>query len=80
MPKPAESTPDIERERLQSAAANSNVIGLPESADDVDGEVSREAYDLYQQRGATDGHDIDDWMEAERRVRERRQRGTGPVS
>jgi hypothetical protein len=30
--------------------------------------IARKAYDLYQQRGWTDGHDLDDWFEAERIV------------
>jgi len=33
------------------------------------------AYDLYEQRGRIDGHDWEDWLEAERIVTQR-----GPVS
>jgi hypothetical protein len=39
---------------------------------DASDEVTREAYELYRQRGYIDGHDVDDWYEAERRVRQRR--------
>jgi hypothetical protein len=31
-------------------------------------DVARRAYDLYCSRGATDGHDIADWLEAERQL------------
>jgi hypothetical protein len=31
-------------------------------------EVRRKAYQLYEQRGKTDGHDIDDWLNAESQV------------
>ena len=36
-------------------------------------EIARRAYDLYQSRGAEDGRDVDDWLRAERELRERRQ-------
>ena len=33
--------------------------------------ISRIAYDLYEKRGKAHGHDIEDWLEAERIVMER---------
>jgi len=33
------------------------------------GEVARRAYDLYLERGCEHGHDVDDWLQAERDVR-----------
>ena len=27
--------------------------------------IRRRAYDLYEQRGRTDGHNVDDWLQAE---------------
>jgi Protein of unknown function (DUF2934) len=30
--------------------------------------VAAMAYALYEQRGRKDGHDLDDWLEAERRI------------
>ena len=32
--------------------------------------IARRAHELYIRRGATDGHDIDDWLEAERQLRD----------
>jgi hypothetical protein len=32
-------------------------------------DVERRAYELYEQRGREDGHDWDDWLEAEREIR-----------
>jgi hypothetical protein len=29
-------------------------------------EIARRAYELFEQRGGTHGHDIDDWLVAER--------------
>ena len=30
------------------------------------GEVAKIAYDLYVKRGKADGHDLDDWLQAEK--------------
>ena len=35
-----------------------------------DENVARRAYELYEQRGAGDGRDWDDWFEAERELRQ----------
>lgn len=31
-------------------------------------EIERRAYELYEARGRADGHDWDDWLEAEREL------------
>jgi hypothetical protein len=33
-------------------------------------EVELRAYDLYVERGGEDGHDVEDWLEAERQLLE----------
>jgi hypothetical protein len=38
-------------------------------------EVAQVAYELFERRGRTSGHDVEDWLEAERIVRERRSAG-----
>ena len=38
-------------------------------------EVARVAYELFERRGCEHGHDFEDWVEAERIVRERRRNG-----
>lgn len=32
---------------------------------DIQEEVRRRAFELYEQRGREDGHDLDDWLQAE---------------
>lgn len=32
----------------------------------VEQQIQQRAYQLYEQRGRTDGHDLDDWLRAER--------------
>ena len=31
-------------------------------------EIARVAYSIYEARGRSDGHDVDDWLEAEREL------------
>jgi len=31
-------------------------------------EIARKAYELFEQRGRTDGSDLDDWLQAEKMV------------
>lgn len=40
---------------------------------DINDEIARVAYELYEKRGAH-GHELEDWLEAERIVMERHER------
>jgi hypothetical protein len=37
----------------------------------TNGEVASRAYELFQLRGASDGGDVEDWLQAERELLER---------
>ena len=39
------------------------------SARVIDSDVARRAYDRYLARGGDHGHDVDDWLQAERELR-----------
>ena len=41
---------------------------------DLDSEIRQRAYELYEERGATAGHEYEDWLTAEREVLSRRNR------
>jgi Protein of unknown function (DUF2934) len=34
-------------------------------------DVAQRAYELFLSRGQTDGHDVEDWLEAERQLKEK---------
>jgi hypothetical protein len=38
-------------------------------------QIAEEAHAIYLNRGAADGHALDDWLEAERRLRNKRHGG-----
>ncbi len=39
----------------------------------ADGDIAARAYSLYLDRGRQDGHDVDDWLQAERELRTPRE-------
>ncbi|MBY0249160.1 MAG: DUF2934 domain-containing protein [Nitrospiraceae bacterium] len=47
----------------------------PEGADlSLQKEIALRAYELYLQRGGTDGHEVEDWLRAEREVLSKQDR------
>ena len=40
------------------------------SADVTGSDVARRSYELYLARGCAHGHDLDDWLQAERELRQ----------
>ena len=36
-----------------------------ESTSELQEQIRRRAYELYEQRGRNDGHDLNDWLQAE---------------
>ena len=64
----------------KSRHAESNVLTMPLAdspfaasrinPDVTDSDIARRAYERFLERGAEHGHDLDDWFEAERELRE----------
>jgi hypothetical protein len=44
------------------------------AAEDSEEEIRRRAYELYEARGRGDGHDLEDWLEAEAEITGRTER------
>jgi len=38
---------------------------VTKSTPDLQEQIRRRAYELYEQRGRDDGHELDDWLQAE---------------
>ena len=55
-------------ERAATAASRAPKA-LAQQTSVTNNDVARRAYDLYLARGREDGHDVDDWMQAERELR-----------
>lgn len=51
------------------AIATANDRGMKKTTQAVaPADVARRAYDLYLARGREDGHDVEDWLQAEREL------------
>ncbi len=44
------------------------------SPDDLEGKISRRAYQLYEEGGGVNGNDMDNWLKAEREILKERPR------
>ena len=47
-------------------------LAVMKSAPDLHEQIRRRAYELYEQRGSTDGHELGDWLQAESDVARRK--------
>lgn len=57
-------------ERVQQAPGDA--IAARPSGEPSDDDIRARAYEIYLERGGHDGLDIDDWVRAERELRQRR--------
>ena len=69
---PATMTQSTTSEEVLAAASEA----VPVAGESMTGqpsydEIAEAAYQRYLSRGGTDGYDLDDWIEAERQLRER---------
>ncbi len=47
---------------------STSVAQISDPHPNLDEEIRRRAFELYEQRGRQDGHDMDDWLRAEAEV------------
>ena len=57
-------------EPVTTAADRSSKSLQNRSRQVTDRDIARRAYELYEARGREHGHDIDDWLQAERELRD----------
>lgn len=41
---------------------------IPQVTSELQEQIRRRAYEVYEQRGRDDGHELDDWLQAESEV------------
>jgi hypothetical protein len=67
--RPAHKEPSAAAIAAEAAAIYPDTFDTPPTAE----EIAAEAYAIYEARGGEHGRDQDDWLEAERRLQERRK-------
>ncbi len=71
---------DQKKEEGLRQAVSGEAAGPTSGDGEVRQRIAVRAYELYQERGGGDGHDLDDWLEAERAILgPQRQCLTSPV-
>jgi hypothetical protein len=63
--KETKSTRQAKPGRRSSANASAHSSGASSVYDEA---IARRAHELFQARGGLHGHDLDDWLEAERQI------------
>jgi len=58
-----------ENRELPAALAQPQASEIPIAPALPHGEISRRAYELHLERGGEQGHDLEDWLRAERELR-----------
>jgi len=53
---------------LTIPTASTTAQPTTESTSEVQEKIRRRAYELYEERGRDDGHDLEDWLQAESEV------------
>jgi len=66
---PGTAAPPADKVAAEAAAIYPDTFETPPSQD----EIAAEAYAIYQLRGGDHGRDEEDWLEAERRLKEPRK-------
>jgi hypothetical protein len=55
---------------IATPAESGSTLPPNRSTDTAHGDIASRAYDLYLARGCAHGHDVDDWLQAERELRD----------
>jgi hypothetical protein len=69
----ARVTPEARKLEVVKTEPRRNVIPISRAPMNLDEEIRRRAYELYLQRGPGSGSEAEDWLTAEREVRQRYQ-------
>ena len=59
-------------DRTAATRRQTSTLLFMKSAPDIQDQIRRRAYELYEQRGRVDGHELDDWLQAEAEVTQKK--------
>lgn len=59
---------DQKKEEAMGQAVSDEPAHATLNAGEVQERIAMRAYELYRERGAIDGYDLDDWLEAEQTI------------
>ena len=59
-------------DRTAATRRQTPALAVMKSAPELEEQIRRRAYELCEQRGREDGHDLDDWLQAESEVAQKK--------
>jgi Protein of unknown function (DUF2934) len=59
-----------------TAPQTAATVAVMKSASELQDQIRRRAYELYEQRGSNDGHEVSDWLQAESEVAQKKVANT----
>ena len=68
--KPPTKRPPSGKPKVPEQGGQSRSAEAQEESAAFNARVARKAFEFFQRRGADHGHDLEDWLEAERLVKE----------
>lgn len=57
---------------VSTASPTSTTVAVMRSASQLQDQIRCRAYELYEQRGSNDGHEISDWLQAESEIAQKK--------
>jgi len=67
----------MKRAHTPPAKARTTTESAQTTTDQFQAEVRLRAYQLYERRGRQDGHELDDWLQAETELVQKKAKGAG---
>ena len=61
---------------VTTTGQTSTTVAVMKSRSELQDEIRRRAYELYEQRGSNKGHEVSDWLQAESEVTQKRVANT----
>lgn len=55
-----------------TARETSTTVAVMKSTSELQDQIRRRAYELYEQRGSNHGHEVSDWLQAESEVAQKK--------
>lgn len=55
-----------------NASQTSTTLAVMKPTSELQEQIRRRAYELYEQRGSNDGHEVSDWLQAESEVAQKK--------
>lgn len=55
-----------------TASRTSTTVAVMKSGSELQDQIRRRAYELYEQHGSNDGHEVGDWLQAESEVAQKK--------